>query len=233
MPASGARPLSGIRKLIAQRMLESISTKPSVSLTLTADAEGLMGWRASSKQEGRELRYNEMLVAIVAKALAEYPQLNSAMIGDGIVDNVRINIGVAVDAGQGLMVPTMSDADKKSVYELQAELEDRIGKIKRGTITAAELEGGTFTITNLGMYEIEQFDAIINPPQCAILAVGAIVQRPVVRNNAVAIGHEMQLTLCFDHRIVDGALASKFLKRVKHLIEAPVLLIHPAPKAAP
>jgi pyruvate dehydrogenase E2 component (dihydrolipoamide acetyltransferase) len=231
-PQAAAKPLSGIRKLIAQRMLESVTTKPTVALTLTASAEGLMAWRESSKRMGCELRYNEMLVAITAKALTAFPQLNSALIGDSIVENAHINIGVAVDAGQGVMVPTLTDADKKSVYELQAELEDRIEKVRRGTISAAELEGGSFTITNLGMFEIEQFDAIINPPQCAILAVGAIVQRPVVRNNAIAIGHEMQLTLCFDHRIVDGALAARCLQHIKHLIETPVLLLHPPLKGA-
>lgn len=224
-PALETRGLTSMRKTIAERMTASVLSKPSVPLTLHADASSLMDWREHSKKVGNEIRYNEMLIAIAAKALREFPIMNAAMPENAIEYHNEINIGFAVDCDDGLVVPKIFDADKKSVLEIGNEIREKTAKIRNGRIDLKDIEGGTFTITNLGMYEIEQFDAIINPPECCILAVGTIVKQPVVRDNAVVVGHQMQLTLVFDHRIVDGLMAARFLQRIKHLVEAPVILI--------
>jgi len=225
-PTAGERlPLPGIRRVIAVKMTESVTTKPSVSLTLTADAGALLGWREQSKKLGAEVKLNEMLIKIAAHALREHPMLMARIEGAELVIPAEINIGAAVDTERGLIVPVIKNADRKGAGQIGAELRAFAESGRAGMLTPDDMSGGVFTITNLGMFEIEQFDAIINPPECAILAVGAIVRAPAVCGDEIVISSRMQLTLSFDHRVVDGAPAARFLQRVKHLVEAPLGLL--------
>jgi len=216
--------LSGIRAVTAKRMSESSSTKPSASLMLRADAGELVRWRKKLKEQGQTVSYNDMIVLVCAKALKEHPIMNSRFINDRIEMLDDINIGVAVDTEKGLMVPVIHNADKKGLIDISRVLKEKAQRAQSGKAASDDITGGTFTITNLGMYEIEQFTPIINPPECAILAVGAISKEAAVSKETgqLVIMDMMSLTLVFDHRIVDGAPAAKFLQRIKHLIEWPL-----------
>ena len=224
-PAAQKIPLAGARRVIADKMTDSVLTKPSVALTLHADAGALISWRGKMKESGRDVKYDAMLAAITAKALREFPIINSRIEGDEIHIIEEVNIGIAVDTEKGLMVPVIRDADKKGVAAISSELVSRVRQIKDGQTDLKAISGGTFTITNLGMFGIEQFDAIINPPECCILAVGAMIKEPAVKNDEIVIATRIQLTLVFDHRIVDGAPAAKFLQRIKKLVEDPMELL--------
>jgi pyruvate dehydrogenase E2 component (dihydrolipoamide acetyltransferase) len=224
-PAGSKIPFAGVRKIVADKMTESVLTKPSVALTLHADASALVSWRERLKKNGRGVRYDAILVAIAAKALREFPIMNSRLEEDGICCIEDINIGVAVDTEKGLMVPVIHNADKKGIAAINGEIASKAQLVKEGRAGLKDITGGTFTVTNLGLFGIEQFDAIINPPECCILAVGAIVKEPVVKNDEIVVGSRMQLTLAFDHRIVDGAPAARFLHRIKCFIEDPMELL--------
>jgi pyruvate dehydrogenase E2 component (dihydrolipoamide acetyltransferase) len=224
--SSDSLPYTGIRKRIGDRMTESWQTKPAVALTLHANAARLVEWRDSLKKAGKAAGYNDMMVMIAAKALLEQPMLNSRLEGGQVQILHDVHVGVAVDTEKGLVVPVIRNADQKSLQEIASDLRSKVDAIKSGKAAAEDLTGGTFTITNLGMYEIEHFSPIINPPECCILALGAIVREPVVdENDAIVVQSRMQMTLVFDHRIVDGAPAAKFLQRVKHLVECPMELL--------
>jgi pyruvate dehydrogenase E2 component (dihydrolipoamide acetyltransferase) len=216
--------LSGTRAVIAKRMSESNTTKPSAALTLRADADELVMWRNRLKEQGHAVSYNDILVLICAKALKEHPMMNSRFVDDRIEMVDDINIGVAVDTEKGLMVPVIHSADKKGLLDISRGSKEKALRAQAGKAAADDITGGTFTITNLGMYEIEQFTPVINPPECAILAAGAITKEPVVSKDTgrFVAKERIQLTLVFDHRIVDGAPAAKFLQRIKHLIEWPL-----------
>lgn len=220
-------PLTGSRKIIAERMSESNLTKPSVSLTLHADFGQVIEWRNRLKENGKMVSYNDLLVAVIAKALKEHPMINSKMTDEGIHLLKDINIGVAVDSDKGLVVPVIRNAESKGVLEINEELINKIERAKSGKNSIEDLADGTFTITNLGMFEIEHFTPIINPPECGILGVGAIIRVPVVVDDCdkIEIRSRVQLTFVFDHRIVDGGQAARFLQRIKHLVEWPMDLI--------
>ena len=205
-------------------MSESNLTTPSASLTLKADAGELVKWRSRLKAQGQSVSYNDILVLICAKALGNHPVMNSSTTGDRIRLIDEINIGVAVDTKKGLMVPVIHNADKKGLLDISREFVEKAQRAQEGKATADDISNGTFTITNLGMYEIEQFTPIINPPECAILAVGAIMKEVVVNKETseLEIKDRIGLTLVFDHRIVDGAPAARFLQNIKHLIEWPL-----------
>lgn len=218
--------MSGIRKVIASRMSESNLEKPCAALTLTAEADEIITLRQRYKARGIKVSYNDILVRIAAKALSEHRNINVVMDGDAIKLLRHINVGVAVDSERGLVVPVIKDADKKSMKEISEDLEGKVSAIKDNAIGTDDLIGGTFTITNLGMFEIEQFVPIINPPECCILAVGAMKKEFVPdENDEPMLVTTMKLTLVFDHRIVDGAPAAKFLQSVKNYIECPELLL--------
>lgn len=217
---------TGIRKLIGDRMTESKQTKPSVALTLHTNVEKLIEWRDKLKKAGKAVSYNDMMVMIAAKALKEQPIINSKLAGSEIQLLQDIHVGVAVDTEKGLAVPVIKNADKKGLLEISEDFRKKVEAVKSGRAGVEDLTGGTFTITNLGMFEIENFTPIINPPECCILALGSIIREPVVgENDIIEIKSRMQLTLVFDHRIVDGAPAAKFLQRVKHLVEWPMDLM--------
>jgi len=216
------KPMTRMRRMIAQHMDKSARSVARVGLTLEADVTALIEWRERLGAEGTKVSYNVLLAKLVAAALREYSYMNAQLVDDEtILELDAINIGIAVDAERGLLVPVLAEVDKKEVTALQEEYEALTERATAGKSTLADLEGGTFTITNLGSLEVEQFMPIINVPECAILGVGAIVKKPVVVNDQIQIGPMMSLTLAFDHRLVDGAAAARFLQRVKHLIHNP------------
>ena len=225
-------PITTIRRTIADRMAASAHTVAPVTLTTEADATELVRLRKQLKEDGRAASaqpmpsYNDLLAKLTAQALLEHPMVNARFEGDTIVQSATANIGVAVDTDRGLLVPVLRDVQTKSLRQIARESAALIEKARTGRVTVDELQGGTFTITNLGMYEIDAFTPIINLPECAILGVGRIVPKQVVVDaeaERVAIRQMLFLSLTFDHRLVDGAPAARFLQRVKQFVEKPYL----------
>ncbi|MGQ9904399.1 MAG: dihydrolipoamide acetyltransferase family protein, partial [Anaerolineae bacterium] len=227
---AGYLALSPARRVTAQRLAESARTAPQVTLTTEADATSLVSAREQLSVElGEKVSYNTLLAMIAARALKEHPNLNAAWDESGNAPRLllrdAIHIGVAVDTERGLYVPVLRDCATKSLAQLHRELNDLIARAVAGRLAAEEMSGGTFTITNLGMYEIDAFTPILNLPEAAILGVGRILARPVALENQVVIRQMMTLSLTFDHRVVDGAPAARFLQRLKTLIERPFALL--------
>jgi len=223
-------PLTGLRAIIAQRMSDSAHTTARVTLTTEADATDFARLRALLKEQlepslGFAVSYTDILVAIVARALREYPYMNVRLEGEEIRVLPYINIGVAVDTERGLLVPVIRGADQKGVAEIAQAFRQLVTRAHAGKSTPDDLSGGTFTITNLGMYEIDAFTPIINPPECAILGVGRLYEKPAVHEGQICARRMMALSLTFDHRLVDGAPAARFLQRIKQLIEQPYLML--------
>jgi pyruvate dehydrogenase E2 component (dihydrolipoamide acetyltransferase) len=218
-------PIGGVRQIIAERMLASTQTTAAVTLTTEVDASELVNWRESFKADGFKVAYNDLLIKIVARALGEHPYLNAAISGEEIHLLESINVGLAVDAERGLLVPVIRNADRKGLLEIAAESAALAERARAGKILPDELTGGTFTITNLGMYEIDAFTPLINLPECAVLGVGRIAEVAAVHEGQICIRKRMALSLTFDHRLVDGAPAARFLQRVKQLVEKPHLLL--------
>lgn len=215
-----------VRKRIAERMMLSEQTYAPVTLTTEVDATELVTLRETLKNDtGTKAvpSYNVLLVNITAKALTEYPTLNASLEGSEIVYPPAINVGVAVDTERGLVVPVVRDIASKSIGELALEMNELLGRAAQGKVTADELSGGTFTITNLGVQEIDAFTPIINPPECAVLGIGRLRKQMVVFNDQPAVRTMLVLSLTFDHRLVDGAPAARFLQRIKQLVEKPYL----------
>ena len=221
-------PITTVRRTIADRMATSAHTVAPVTLTTEADATELVRLRKQLKDDGGQPvpSYNDLLAKLTAQALLEHPMVNARFDGDAIVQSTTANIGVAVDTDRGLLVPVLRDVQTKSLRQIARESAALIEKARTGRVTVDELQGGTFTITNLGMYEIDAFTPIINLPECAILGVGRIVPKQVVVDaeaERVAIRQMVFLSLTFDHRLVDGAPAARFLQRVKQYVERPYL----------
>ena len=172
-----------------------------------------------------KISYNDLVIKAAALALVKHPQVNSSWMNDFIRENYLVNIGVAVAVGEGLLVPVVKNANFKSLSEINAEVKTLAGKAKDKKLGLDEMQGNTFTISNLGMFDIEAFTAIINPPDACILAVGTIVAKPVVKNGAVVAGNTMKVTLSCDHRVVDGAVGAKFLQTFKGYMENPITML--------
>ena len=172
-----------------------------------------------------KISFNDMVIKAAAAALKQHPYVNSSWLGDKIRFNKQINIGVAVAVEEGLLVPVVRNADQKTLRQIAGEVKDLGGKAKSKKLQPSDWEGNTFTISNLGMFGIEEFTAIINPPDACIMAVGAITQKPVVRNGQIQIGNVMKVTLSCDHRVVDGAVGSAFLQTFKGLLEDPIRML--------
>lgn len=220
--------LSRIRQVTRDRMAESMRTTAPVTLTSEADATELFQMRRKLTANGSDIvpTYTDLLAKLVAAALAEHPTLNASIDGDELLLHPAINIGIAVDSERGLLVPVIRDADKLSLLELATISADLIKRTRDGAISAEDLQGGTFTITNLGMFDIDAFTPIINLPQSAILGAGRVAPKQIVVDadaERLAIRQMMSLSLTFDHRAVDGAPAARFLQRVKQYVEAPYL----------
>ena len=217
--------MSGIRDLIARRMSQSSAETARVTLTTEADATALMELRSNLAVDGLSVSYNDLLLYILARALREYPRLNASIQGDAIKVWKHIHIGLAVDSDRGLIVPVVRDVDSKGLAEISIETKALIDAVQRSQILPDDLHGGTFTLTNLGMYGIDSFTPIINLPECAILGVGRISPRPAVENKEVVVRHMVWLSLTFDHRVVDGGLAARFVQRLVQLMARPHLLL--------
>jgi len=209
-------------------MSESKATAPHFYLRATVDMSEAVAGRKQVK--ARALpgdvvpSFNDMVVKACALALREHPRANGAYRDGRFELYSRVNVGVAVAAEDALVVPTLFDADRKGLRQIATESRELARKVRDGEITPPELSGATFTVSNLGMYGIEGFSAVINPPQAAILAVGAIEERPVVRDGGIATAHLMQVDLACDHRILYGAPAAEFLARIRSLLEEPLSL---------
>ena len=217
--------LTRTQQLIARRMAESKATVPDFALDMDIDMEAAVAMRTQLKGVAEVVpSFNDMVVKACALALREYPRANGSYKDGRYELHARVNVGVAVAAQDALIVPTVFDADRKSLGEIARATRELAGKVREGTIAPPELSGGTFTVSNLGMYGITSFTAVINPPQAAILAVGAIEQRPVVVDGEIVPRHRMAVTLACDHRILYGADAAEFLARIRDLLQAPASL---------
>ena len=215
-----------MRKTIARRLTESKFTSPHFYLSISIDMSNAMQARQAINDQGiYKVSFNDMIVKATAVALRKHPAVNSSWLEDRIRYNEHVNIGVAVAVEDGLLVPVVRFADGKSFATIGEEVRDFAGRAKAKTLQPSDWEGSTFTISNLGMFGIENFTAIINPPDACILAIGGISHVPVVKNDEVVPGHVMKVTLSCDHRVVDGATGSLFLQDFKNLLENPVLML--------
>jgi len=219
-------PISQMRKTIARRLSESIFTAPHFYLTMSIDMDACVAARGKLNEVSKvKISFNDLVLKAVAVALKQHPKVNSSWLGDKIRTNYHVNIGVAVAVDEGLLVPVVRFADTKSLSQIAVEVKEYAQKAKDKKLQPADWEGSTFTISNLGMFGIDQFTAIINPPDSCILAVGGISQEPVVKNGAIVPGNVMKVTLSCDHRVVDGATGSAFLQTLKSLMEEPLRMM--------
>jgi pyruvate dehydrogenase E2 component (dihydrolipoamide acetyltransferase) len=223
-------PLSSMRATIARRMTESFQTVPHFYLSTEADAERLSQVRDElvpfiERATGKKVTLTDLLLKVTARALEDHPQINVQWAGTAIRHLQEINLGLAIAVQDGLIVPVIRQADKKSLAELTRIRADFVERAQAGKIRLDEMRGGSMTLTNLGMFDIEQFDPIINPPESCILAVGRVLEKPVAHQGQVAIRRRINLTLAIDHRVLDGASGGRFLQTVKELLERPTLLI--------
>ena len=222
----GDKPISQMRKVIARRLGESKFSAPHFYLTIEIHMDRMMEARKAINEDAPvRISYNDLVVKASAAALRKHPEINASWMGDKLSYHKDINIGVAVAIDEGLMVPVIRNADLKSLTAIKTEIKYLAGKAKERKISPDEMSGNTFTISNLGMFDIDEFTAIINPPDACILAVGSIVQKPVVRDGEIVVGHVMKVTLSCDHRIVDGAKGAAFLQTLKGLMENPVKIM--------
>ena len=219
-------PISQMRKTIAKRLAESKFTAPHFYLTLDIDMDNAIAIRKQvNSLEGMRISFNDMVIKAVALSLREHPNVNSAWLGDVIRRNEHIHIGVAVAVDEGLLVPVVRFADGKELQEIGAEVREYAKKAKSKKLQPTDWEGNTFTISNLGMFGIESFTAIVNPPDSCIMAVGGIKEVPVVKDGEIVPGNIMKITLSCDHRVVDGVTGSAFLQTFKNYMENPVALV--------
>jgi pyruvate dehydrogenase E2 component (dihydrolipoamide acetyltransferase) len=218
--------VSQMRKTIARRLAESKFTAPHFYLTLSIDMDNAIAARKIlNTMEGVKVSFNDMVVKAVALSLKQHPNVNSAWMGDFIRRNDHVHIGVAVAVDEGLLVPVIRFADTKGLLQISSEVKDYAKRAKDKKLQPSDWEGNTFTISNLGMFGIESFTAIINPPDSCILAVGGINEAPVVKNGQVVPGNVMKVTLSCDHRVVDGAMGASFLQTFKNYLENPVAML--------
>jgi pyruvate dehydrogenase E2 component (dihydrolipoamide acetyltransferase) len=225
-PAGQVVAFAGIRKVVAERLTESLQTMAQVTIAREVEAGGLVAGRAAlaagfEAATGIRLTYTDLLVQLVAELLADHPLLNATLTEQGIVLAPAVHMGVAVALEDGLIVPVIRDAGTRSLAELARDRVDLAAKAQAGTLAMDEVEGGTFTISNLGSFGADAFTPIVNPPQCAILGVGRIVDKPVAVAGAVEVRPSMWLSLTFDHRIVDGAPAARFLQQLGDRLASP------------
>lgn len=224
-------PLSGVRKVTAERMAANARTVAPVTLTTEVDATELVRLRKQLKADAeRQTRpvptYTDLLVKLCAQALVEHPALNAQFTEDAIIQADAVHIGIAVDTERGLLVPVLRDAHLKSLRQIADESRELIERARTGALRPGDMQGSTFTLTNLGMYDIDTFTPIVNLPECAILGIGRIVPKQVVIDaeaERLAIRHMMFLSLTFDHRVVDGAPSARFLQRIRQFVEQPYL----------
>ena len=215
-----------MRKVIAKRLSESLFTAPHFYLTMEINMDKAIEARVRLNELSPiKLSFNDLVLKSAAVALRQHPVVNSSWLGDKIRQNHAINIGVAVAVDEGLLVPVIRNADQKGLAAIATEVKELAGKAKSKKLQPAEWEGSTFTISNLGMFGIDEFTAIINPPDACILAVGGIKQTPIVKEGQIVVGNLMKVTLSCDHRVVDGATGAAFLQTLKGLLEDPMRML--------
>lgn len=218
------KPLTNMRKVIGKRMQASKNTAPHVTITTEVNVDKTIALRSKLNAKNSDVRfsYTDILVKMSAVALRNYPKLNSSITEDSIILHDKVNVGVAVALDDGLIVPVVRDADRKGLKSITRETKDLISKARTNTLLPDEMSGATFTISNLGGYDIDGFTPVINLPEAAILGVGRIVKKPIVNeNDEIVAASMMVLSLSFDHRVVDGAQAAEFLKAIKGYLEDP------------
>lgn len=226
--AGKAVPMTQVRRVIAQRMAESSQTTAAVTVVTEADATQLVGFREQAKASLQAAglpvpSYTDMIVKLTALALQEHPGVNAVLSGDEIVEMREVHIAVAVDTDYGLLVPVIRDVPSKTIQQIAIEARSLAEKARERKVSPDDLQGGTFTITNLGNYGVDAFTPIINLPQCAILGVGRIISKPAEYQGEIALRKLVTLSLTFDHRVVDGGPAARFLNRIRQYVEDPYL----------
>ncbi len=229
VPTETVEPLTGVRKVTARRMKQSLSNSAQTNHRVDVDVTNLMNFRkqvnAKLEKDGIKVSFVDILAMACAKALIEHPLANASLMEDGLHMRNFANVGIACDTPKGLMVPVIHDADVLSITEMAQSSRAIINKARKGELKPDDMSGGTFTISNLGMFEIDSFTAVLNPPETCILAVGRIVDRVVAENGQMVIRPMMNLCLTYDHQILDGAPAAQFLQTIKHYIENPVWIM--------
>ncbi len=221
-------PLTQIRKTIARRLSESLGPIPTFYLTAEMDMERVAEMRAAMAELGDAFKvsFNDIIIKAVATALAQHRECNAHWLGDSIRYFNRVHLGMAVAIEDGLITPVIFDADKKRLSEIAAESRDLAKRARERKLKPEEYTGSTFSVSNLGMFGIDQFTAIINPPEAGILAIGAIESKPVVVDDAVTVRRRLRLTMSCDHRVIDGAAGARFLQTLRRLIENPLMLVY-------
>ncbi|MFZ1081989.1 MAG: pyruvate dehydrogenase complex dihydrolipoamide acetyltransferase [Candidatus Kryptoniota bacterium] len=219
-------PLSMMREAIAKRLTQSNVEAPHFFLTVEVKMENAIEFRESLNRydEKNKISYNDIIVKACASALREHPQVNATFLGEKIRMFGDVHVGVAVAIDDGLITPVLRNADKKGLRQISQEAKELASKARDRKLKPEEYSGSTFTVSNLGMFDVDNFTAIINPPEAAILAVGSITEKPVVEGGEIRIGKRMRLTLSSDHRVVDGALAAQFMQTLKKILESPAAL---------
>ncbi|MGE5258882.1 MAG: dihydrolipoamide acetyltransferase family protein [Hyphomicrobiales bacterium] len=218
-------PVAGVRRVVFKNMHLSLATQAQLTLHTEASAEAMIRLRSRLSAAGAKVSYNAVLVKVIAQALKQHPLVNASVDGEVIKVWRQVHVGVAMDMGKGLIVPKVRNADAKCIREISADIDRLVEAARGGSLTLDELTLGTFTLTNLGAWDIDDFTPIVNHPESAILGAGRIVEKPVARNGQVVIEPRMALSLSFDHRIIDGAPGAAFLKTIKDMIEEPALML--------
>jgi pyruvate dehydrogenase E2 component (dihydrolipoamide acetyltransferase) len=226
-PAAGDEKvqLSQMRRTIARRMAESTRAVPHFFLTVTVDATELVKLRTQITEQGVKVSFNDLVVKGAALALRKVPEVNVSFAEDSLIKHAQVHIGIAVATERGLIVPVIRNVDQKALSQIAQEARDLAERAQAGKLQPNDYIGGTFTVSNLGMFGVEQFNAVINPPEAAILAVGAIVKEPADYQGEIALRDRMRLTLSVDHRALDGATGARYLQALKELLEKPLLLL--------
>jgi pyruvate dehydrogenase E2 component (dihydrolipoamide acetyltransferase) len=220
------KPLSMMRRTIARRLTESKQQVPHFYLTIDVDADALFELRARLNADlGRKVSFNDLVVKAVAVAIGRAPEVNAQFTPDSLIYHRRVDLSVAVAVDDGLVTPVLRNADQKSLLQISEEIQALSAKARDKKLSVEEMTGGTFSISNLGMHGIDEFAAVINPPEGAILAVGAIRNEPVVKEGVVVPGKRMKMTLSCDHRVVDGAVGAKFLAELRKVLERPLQIV--------
>ena len=228
-PADTRVPLTRLRSAIGRRMVQSRQEIPHFYVTHEYDVDRLLEARAQANAalegSGEKLSVNDFIIKAAALTLRQYPNLNAKLDGDAIVQFGQVNIGVAVAVDGGLLVVVCRDADRKPLRQISQEVREMAGRVREGKVSTEDIEGSTFSISNLGMYDVHSFTAIVNPPEAAILAIGAAQEVPVVKNGQIAVGNRMRITISIDHRISDGAEGAQYLQALAAYIENPIALL--------
>ncbi|MCX6137319.1 MAG: dihydrolipoamide acetyltransferase family protein [Ignavibacteriales bacterium] len=220
-----AVPLSLMRKTIAKRLTESKVSAPHFYLNFDVDMKRAIEFRSAvNAASDQKISFNDIIVKAVAMALRHHPSVNASFGGDKIIQHGAVHVGIAVAIDEGLITPVLRNADQKGIAAISAESKELAARAREKKLKPEEFSGGTFTVSNLGMFGVDSFTAIINPPEGAILAVGAIIEKPVVENGHIVVGSRLMMTLSCDHRVIDGATGAQFMQELKKILENPALL---------